>query len=1269
MAKPGLTIARIRGAVIALSAAALVGQSLIIINRASADDLPVPTGQLIYSTSAGDQVATALNPDGTDQRTVLPSGVRNVRYTPDGGNVMFGQAISTPNDDVWTETTNGYGLADITADNTQQDTPIAWSSDGSKIAYKTTRTIEGVNTIGLYVMNADGSDVRLIRKQSEGKVDAASFSPDGSQIVISGSGTSSGAGLVAVYHSDGTGLITTLGGGFNPKWSPDGTRIAFAQSLGGGMRVVDPDGSNLISITANQTLDVAWAPDSSQLAYIFAPVGGGGARRIMRVLPTGGTPVEVTTITNGSNRLQWIANPLPTGVLPFITPLVITGTVDRSPDVNGWYTSPVTITWDVFDPPPSPTPPVPATLPPTIAATDGSNLAFASDQSCNSEGICLSGSVRLNVDMTAPIVAVTGVADGRSYYEGFVPVPGCSASDPVSGVATQPTLDVADHGDGSFTASCTGTTDNAGNANDVSAAYTVLPHQTPEGQIFHSGNSAVNPDGTDNHGVFPVSFNSTFANDGSKVAFAWRGPLTPGFFEDTYHTDTWTVNSDGTGMTDIAPTNIYEQFNVAWSPDKTKIATAYGVHAGSLIRGVYVMNADGSNEHLIQPSAFYASFSPDSSRIVVGGPNISIYNVDGTFVRTVGNGYAPQWSPDGTRISYISLDRELVIVDIDGSNATVIDSNLPNQTDVAGPSWSPDSTEIAYQKNGGLYRIPDIGGSPIQVLPTITGTFRQHIQWLPQAIPPVPVPTLPDYPTVRGQTSPPRPNGFWYTAPVTVIWTASHSSGQATTPSPTLVSTEGVKQKIFSGFSCSPAGDCGYSYAYISLDFTAPAVTLAGPQDGAAYDEGSVPETTCTTTDAVSGVADVAVPSVTDNGNHTFTATCGGGTDVAGNTAAPVSVTYTINGPDSVPPNVTGTPDRVANDNNWYNAPVTIAWSAQDPEPSSGTPTTPPDTNASTEGQDVVYTSDPSCDPANNCASGTITLSIDSGAPEVSVTGVSNGATYLEGNVPTAGCSTADTLSGVATNASVQVTNNGGGSYTATCSGATDRADNAAPPISVSYMVVPPVYNVATNNKNQNGNSSITAAVGLLSGAGVGETLTISVTAGKSAGAAGCSDSKGNVYGAPVADKLTSKGRLFICSAKITNALTSGDTITATYPTFNGTSLISVNGISYLATTGVVDATATNSANSASPTSSAVTTTQAAEVIFGVVAHNSTPVFTPGAGFTLIGQVVSAGLMSGQKVTLSPEFKLVTSSGSYEATGTLSFAQQWRAAVVAYKSP
>jgi hypothetical protein len=89
--------------------------------------------------------------------------------------------------------------------------------------------------------------------------------------------------------------------------------------------------------------------------------------------------------------------------------------------------------------------------------------------------------VTVQIDKTAPVVTVTGVSNGASYTLGSVPTAGCSTTDALSGVATQATLSVTGgnaDGTGSFTATCGGATDNAGNNGSASATYTVAYNWT-----------------------------------------------------------------------------------------------------------------------------------------------------------------------------------------------------------------------------------------------------------------------------------------------------------------------------------------------------------------------------------------------------------------------------------------------------------------------------------------------------------------------------------------------------------------------------------------------------------------------------------------------------------------------------------------------------------------------------------------------------------------------------------------------------------------------
>lgn len=85
-----------------------------------------------------------------------------------------------------------------------------------------------------------------------------------------------------------------------------------------------------------------------------------------------------------------------------------------------------------------------------------------------------------------------------------------------------------------------------------------------------------------------------------------------------------------------------------------------------------------------------------------------------------------------------------------------------------------------------------------------------------------------------------------------------------------------------------------------------------------------------------------------------------------------------------------------------------------------------------------------------------VAVPVDNDPPVVTVTGVADGATYLLGLAPAAACTTTDSLSGVATPATLTTsggTADGVGQFTATCSGAVDTVGNGADPVSVHYTV------------------------------------------------------------------------------------------------------------------------------------------------------------------------------------------------------------------------
>jgi hypothetical protein len=112
--------------------------------------------------------------------------------------------------------------------------------------------------------------------------------------------------------------------------------------------------------------------------------------------------------------------------------------------------------------------------------TSGSGNPVRLHASCtNLAGIVGQAGYMAKVDLTRPVVRVTGVRNGARYVLGHVPRAGCRTTESVSGVAKPALLRItttASHGVGKFTATCAGAVSVAGTlqARPVRVSYTVI---------------------------------------------------------------------------------------------------------------------------------------------------------------------------------------------------------------------------------------------------------------------------------------------------------------------------------------------------------------------------------------------------------------------------------------------------------------------------------------------------------------------------------------------------------------------------------------------------------------------------------------------------------------------------------------------------------------------------------------------------------------------------------------------------------------------------
>jgi Tol biopolymer transport system component len=242
-------------------------------------------------------------------------------WSPDGRKIAFesrraldGSDAPDQNsiDNIWVMNADRSGatpLTMMTASNSSCFYP-QWSPDGSKIAFESTRALDGSdasnanNTYNIWVMDADGSGVTPLTRLTANN--ASSFnphwSPDGRKIVFhsmraldrtdqANTNQTFNIWLVNADDPDGSSAtpltILTANGASSvlPMWSPDGSRIAFESprvfdgsdaantNQTYNVWLMNADGAGATPLTtvtasgASADFPPVWSPDGSKIAF------------------------------------------------------------------------------------------------------------------------------------------------------------------------------------------------------------------------------------------------------------------------------------------------------------------------------------------------------------------------------------------------------------------------------------------------------------------------------------------------------------------------------------------------------------------------------------------------------------------------------------------------------------------------------------------------------------------------------------------------------------------------------------------------------------------------------------------------------------------------------------------------------------------------------------------------------------------------------------------------------------------------------------------
>jgi TolB protein len=234
----------------------------------------------------------------------------------------------------------------------------------------------------------------------------------------------------------------------------------------------------------------------------------------------------------------------------------------------------------------------------------------------------------------------------------------------------------------------------------------------------------------------------TWSPDGKRLAFSTGD----GVGGDAH---IYVMDADGSDKTRISsnPGSKFEAYvgPPVWSPDGEKVAFDRGV--GKVTRsasaaaagsaepspspvaeksGIYVVDADGTNESNLIHSGGFGAWSPDGTKIAYmdqhpGGliDDIFVMNADGSGRRRLTKrlrNFFPAWSPDGKKIAFLAQNIhgtvEIDVMNADGTGR----KELARGSDAEqSPAWSPDGKKIAFMKRAGYFVSAD-GGDDIWVV-------------------------------------------------------------------------------------------------------------------------------------------------------------------------------------------------------------------------------------------------------------------------------------------------------------------------------------------------------------------------------------------------------------------------------------------------------------------------------------------------------------------------------------------------------------------------
>ena len=224
-------------------------------------------------------------------------------FSPDGQWFVY-SGQQSGNRDIYLQSVGGQTAINLTKDSPADDDEPAFSPDGQRIAFRSSR-----DSGGIFAMGRTGEGLRRITSKGF----RPSWSPDGKELVFAtedvgmNPGNAESVGELWLVNEDGSNLgrLPIGGDAILPSWSPHGHRIAYTHRLGSpdakaGLWTIAPRDSHPLALLTDgaRNWSATWSPDGR---FVYYSSDRGGSMNLWR-LPVNevsgrarGAPEQVTT--------------------------------------------------------------------------------------------------------------------------------------------------------------------------------------------------------------------------------------------------------------------------------------------------------------------------------------------------------------------------------------------------------------------------------------------------------------------------------------------------------------------------------------------------------------------------------------------------------------------------------------------------------------------------------------------------------------------------------------------------------------------------------------------------------------------------------------------------------------------------------------------------------------------------------------------------------------------------------------------------------------